>query len=138
MTEANRGRNIADEVERATQALRAAEALLALGLHADAISRAYYAAFHLVRAMLLTRGVEPRSHHGAIHLLNVELVRSGDFPASHNRLLAGLQRQREIADYDAAVPFTAEDARAAVDDARAFETDARAALDRWGFGATTS
>jgi uncharacterized protein (UPF0332 family) len=133
MTESNRIRNVADEVTRADQALRAAEALLSLGLHADAVSRAYYAAFHLVRALLLTRGVEPRSHQGAIHLLNVELVRPGQFPASHNRLLAGLQRQRENADYDAAVVFTAEDAQAAVEDARAFAVDARAALHRWGY-----
>jgi hypothetical protein len=134
MTEANRRRNVADEVERATQALRAAQELVALGLNADAVSRAYYAAFHFVRALLMTRGAEPRSHRGAIHLLNVELVRTGEFPASHNRLLAGLQRQREMADYDAAVSFSVEDAQAAVADARAFAADARAALERLGFG----
>ena len=135
MTEDNRRRNVTNEVERASQALRSAEALVALGLHADAVSRAYYAAFHLIRALLLTRGVEPRSHQGAFHLLNVELIRAGEFPSSHNRLLSGLQRQREIADYDAAVVFSAEDAQAAVADAHAFAADAQAALERWGFGA---
>lgn len=51
MTEENRRRNIEDEVARARLALRAVEALLGLGLHADSISRAYYAVFHWIRAL---------------------------------------------------------------------------------------
>lgn len=69
MTEDNQRRAIRDEVERADQALRAADALLGLGLFADAVSRAYYGAFHLLRALLLSRGVEPKTHAGAIHLV---------------------------------------------------------------------
>lgn len=122
MTEENRKRNIKDEVARADQALRAAEGLLQLGLYADSVSRSYYAVFHLIRAALLTRGVEPRSHGGAIHLFNTELVRPGLFSSSHNRLIAGLQRSRELADYDAAVAFSGDEARRELDDARAFAT----------------
>ncbi len=59
MTGENRKPNIADELARAEQALRAARALL---------------------------------------------------PSSHNRLLAGIQRSRELADYDAAVEFSDVDA----------------------------
>ena len=44
MTDENRRRNVADELARAEQALQAARALLDLGLHADAVSRAYDAA----------------------------------------------------------------------------------------------
>ena len=39
MTGDNRRQNIADEVARADQSIRAADALVALGLHADAVSR---------------------------------------------------------------------------------------------------
>lgn len=124
MTEDNQKRAIRDEVERADQALRAADALLGLGLFADAVSRAYYGAFHLLRALLLSRGVEPKTHAGAIHLFNVELVRKGVFASSHNRLLGGLQRARELADYDAAIAFSAEDAGNEVRDARAFAAEA--------------
>jgi uncharacterized protein (UPF0332 family) len=128
VTNENRRKNIADEVSRADAALRAADALLGLGLHADAVSRAYYAVFHFVRALLLSRGVETRTHAGLIHLFNTELVRTGAFPSSHNRLLGGLQRARELADYDAAVAFSADDARAEIADARAFAEAALAFL----------
>jgi uncharacterized protein (UPF0332 family) len=136
MTDENRRRNIADAVARAEQALRAARALLGLALNADATSRAYYAAFHIVRALLLTRGVEPKTHAGAIHLLNVEFVREGRLPSSHNRLLAGLQRSRELADYDSAVTFSQEDAAAELADAERFVVEALALLraDGWIVG----
>ncbi|MBI2892955.1 MAG: HEPN domain-containing protein [Deltaproteobacteria bacterium] len=133
MTEENRRHNLEIEVARAEQALLATEALLERGLHADSVSRAYYAVFHFLRALLLTRGLEPRTHGGAIHLFNVELVRAGLMPASHNRLLAGLQRSRELADYDAAVTFSEDDARAELEDARRFGADARALLVRDGW-----
>jgi len=128
VTGGSRRANLAQEVARATEALSAAEALLEAGLLADSISRAYYSAFHWLRALLVSRGVEPRSHSGALHLFDLELVRTSVFPASCNRLLGALQRARELADYDAAVAFTAEEAAPQLEDARAFAGIARGFL----------
>ena len=133
MTDENRNANLRDELGRAEQALQAADALLGLGLHNDSVSRSYYAVFHFLCALLLTRGVEPRTHAGAIHLFNVELVRTSIFPSTHNRLLARLQRARELADYDSAVMFSEPDARAELDDARRFGVEAKAYLEREGW-----
>jgi len=138
VTEENRRRNIADAVARAAQAMNAARALVGLELHPDAISRSYRAVFHLVRALLLMRGVEAKKHAGAIHLLNTEFVRTGSLPSSHNRLLAGLQRSRELADYDAAVTFSADDAAAELADAERFSRDALALLRAEGWLASES
>lgn len=132
MTDENKRRNIADEVARAEEALRAADALLGLGLFSDSISRSYYAVLHFVRALLLSRGLEAKTHAGVVHLFHAELVRPGFFPASHNRSIAGLQRAREFADYDAAVTFTRADAEACLADARALEADAGAFLRQTG------
>lgn len=133
MTEENRRRNLREEVERAEQALRAAETLTEQGLHADAVSRAYYAAFHLLRALLFARGVEPRFHRGAIQMFNREFVRPGTMNSGHNRLLAVLQRSRELADYDAAVAFSADDAQRQIEDARAFREASLDLLRREGW-----
>ena len=130
MTDENRRRNIADERARVEQALQAARALLGLGLHADSVSRADYGAFHCLCALLFSRGVEAKTHAGAIHLFNTEFVRVGLFASSHNRLLAGIQRSRELADYDAAVPFSEEDAEGCLRDAEAFRADTLALLRR--------
>ena len=130
MTEDNRRQNVAEQLVRSDEAFRAAEGLLALGLHADAVSRAYYAAFHCLLALLLSRGLEPKTHRGAITLLNQEFIRSGRLSSAHNRLLGGLQRSRELADYSAGIRFSADDARALIEDARAFEREARGLLTR--------
>jgi hypothetical protein len=120
VSEANRRRNAAEALARADQALRAAAALLAAGLHADAVSRAYYGAFHFLRALLYSRGIEARTHTGLIHVFNREFVQSGKMSSAHNRVLAGLQRSRELADYDPAVGFSADDVRAQIAEAKAF------------------
>lgn len=49
------------------------------------------------------------------------------------RLIGGLQRARELADYDAAVTFSAEDAQAELGAARHFIRDALAVLTREGW-----
>lgn len=133
MTDANRRRNIADELDRAAKALAAGTALLGLGLYADSVSRAYYAAFHYLRALLLSHGVEPRTHAGAIHLFNTEFVRTGLFPTTYNRLLSGLQGSRELADYDAAASFAEPDASAQLAEARSFGAEVAAFLGKEGW-----
>jgi len=133
VTDANRRKNLAEELARAEQALAAAEALLGLGLHADSVSRSYYGVFHHLRALLLSKGLEPRTHAGAIHLFNSEFVRPQLLPSSHNRLLSGLQGSRQLADYDAAASFSAEDARAQLADARTFAAEIVAFLRREGW-----
>ena len=120
MSDPARRRNIADSLARAVQALAVAEAALAIGGTADAISRAYYAALHFLRALLFARGLEPRTHAGAQHLFNQEFVKAGLFPARANRLLAALQRQRELADYDPGTVFDAADVRDQIEDVRKF------------------
>lgn len=133
MTDESRRANIADELERGRQALAAAEALADLLLFADSISRSYYAVFHCLRALLFSRGVEPKTHSGAIHLFNSEFVRRGLFASTHNRLLAGMKGARELADYDAAASFSRDDARGQIADAHAFAAEVRSFLSGEGW-----
>lgn len=120
--------NIAAEVQRGDQALLAADQLLRAGLFYDAASRAYYGAFHFVRALCLAAGEEPRSHSGVGHLLALHYVRSGILPPDTSRLFASLQKYRESADYDAAFVLDEPGALAAVSDARVLVERARERL----------
>jgi uncharacterized protein (UPF0332 family) len=133
VTEANRRQNIVDAIARAGDALRAAEALLAAGLCADAISRAYYAAFHWMRALLFALGEEPRTHAGVLHLFNRDYVRAGRLPPEWSRVLAGLQRARELADYDPVMQFAEADVRAQLGEVERFgaETERLLRADGW-------
>ena len=110
MSPENARKNAADEMRRARESLRAAEVLAREALYADAVSDAYYAAFHAVRALLLSLGEEPRSHRGALHLFNVHFVRTGKVDARHLSTLARAQYNRIGADYGASTRFEQKDA----------------------------
>ena len=117
------------------EVFRAARTLIDAGLPNDAVSRAYYAAFHLMRAAALSRGVDPRTHAGTLNVFNRELTRKGTLPP-FNKLLTGLQSAREVADYDAGVSFTLDEARALVAEADAFATAVLDLLRAEGGGST--
>jgi hypothetical protein len=111
MNEGNRRSNARAESVLGDDALQAARHLLALGLHNDAVSRAYYAAFHFVRALLLTEGGEPRTHRGVVALLERDFVATGRIEPDVAARLARLQTFRGLADYDARERVSARRAR---------------------------
>ncbi len=105
MTEANRSKNFATELERAEEALRSSRLLLAHDFYADSISRAYYAMLHAARALLFLEGLEARTHRGVGHQLNLHLVREGRFDPDLARAFSRYQADREAADYDGSAVF---------------------------------
>lgn len=105
-------RHVEAEVRRGEEALRAAEALIDLELHNDAMTRIYYAAFHHAVAALLAEGIEPRSHRGLVSLVSQHLVSTGLLEARSSRDLRHLQTFREAADYDSFASFDRESAEA--------------------------
>jgi uncharacterized protein (UPF0332 family) len=119
VTRDNAEHNAAAELARARLSLRAAEVLAREGLTADAVSDAYYAGFHAVRALLFSIGEEPRSHSGAIHSFNMRFIRPGKVDAKHLSALARAQHDRTTADYGAGAAFSADDALEQISSARA-------------------
>jgi uncharacterized protein (UPF0332 family) len=125
--------NIAIERERGDGSLRSAEVLLREALYADAVSRAYYAAFHYARALLLTLGEEPVTHAGVERLLHRDLVRNGTLAPDIARILGRLMKNRLDADYTSEVVFTREAAQDEIDAARRFVDVANAHLAAGGW-----
>lgn len=119
MTGENRQRNMELLLEKGADNLKAAQALLQLGLWDDAVSRAYYAAFHHVQALLMSEGLEARTHQGTHDLLYMHFVRAGRLDADISKKLAALQKFREQADYASAFRFAESGARAEVANADA-------------------
>lgn len=77
MIEENIKKDILEELNRAREALMSAELLFERGLLRDSISRLYYFVLYNVRALLLTKGLEPRSHEGALRLLSLHFIKEG-------------------------------------------------------------
>ncbi len=98
--------------------LRAAELLLTAGLHGDASSRAYYAAFHAISALHLSRGNTFSSHAQLIGRFNKDFVRTGVFPPEFTRVVTRLFEDRQVGDYDAMAEITGDQSTQDVADAR--------------------
>lgn len=109
MTDANIALNVRYEWSRADQALRAADLLAEHALIPDAVSRLYYSLLHSVRALLLTRQIDPRTHEGVLRMFSLRFVREGTFSPGHAQILSMLMKYRVDADYSAGCVFAAAD-----------------------------
>ncbi len=109
MTEENKKANIRDELARSREAKASAELLFEHGQIRDAVSRLYYSVFYAVRALLLTRGLQPRSHEGVLNLFSLHFVRSGPLESSDAHTFSRLQKYRQEADYAPTYVFTPAD-----------------------------
>ena len=90
MMEENKKKNILEEMQRAGKAMEAANLLFNNGLLNDAISRLYYFVLYKIRALLLTKGLEPRSHEGTLRLFGLHFVKEGIFDPKSSHIFSKL------------------------------------------------
>lgn len=95
---------------KAESKLRVAELLLAEEAWEDAVSRAYYAAFHSISALHLSLDESYSSHSQVIGQFNKQFVKTGKFPKECTFILTRLFEDRQSADYDALGAVSYEDA----------------------------
>ena len=104
---------------RSRQEIEAARLLTGGGFAAQAISRAYYAAFYAAEQALATLGESRSKHSGVISTFARRLVREGGLDEEAGRVLRSLFEQRNSADYGEA-PASRDDAEHAIGDAEQF------------------
>jgi hypothetical protein len=115
-------------LEKAAAKLKAAQVLLGEAAWDDAVSRAYYAAFHAVSALHLSRDNTFSSHAQLIGRFNKDFVKTGLFPQDFTRTLARLFEDRQTGDYDVTGTMAEEEARKDVEDAKEIVTAVTAYL----------
>jgi hypothetical protein len=103
-------------LERCWEELAAARLLGGKGFEAQAVSRAYFAAFFAAEAALLALGETRSKHSGVVSAFVYRLVRSGQVEKEIGRLLRSLFERRNEADYSP-VDVPPEEADAAIRDA---------------------
>lgn len=86
-------------VDKAERTLRAAERHLADGDADFASSKAYYAAFHLMQAALLTRQRTYSKHAGVLAGFSEHFIKPGVVPTEFGQKLQRLRKDREVGDY---------------------------------------
>ena len=109
MIEENKRENIREEIERAEKAKEAARLLMDNGFINDAVSKLYYFLLYGIRALLLTKGLEPKSHEGTLRLFGLHFVKEEVFLSKDSHVFSKLMKFREEADYNPSYVFTKED-----------------------------
>ena len=121
---------IARQLESADEALDDAEYLLQGGRYKATANRAYYAMFHAAMAALTqSDGDLPRTHGGVTNQFGLYYVRTGIIDPELAETLQDTYELRRQSDYELFVSFTEDEIRQAVQNARAFVSAIRSALD---------
>lgn len=93
-------REVESLIERANKYLKSAEILLKEGDYESSVSRAYYAMFYSVEALLLTKGLSFTSHKGVISAFGEHFIKSGIFPKGMGKELNRAFEKRQLGDYE--------------------------------------
>lgn len=80
-------------------------------------SRAYYAVFHVLQAVLLTKGLSFSKHSAVLSAFNKEFICSGVFTNDFYDRIRRLFKDRQIGDYDYERAVSRESSEADVADA---------------------
>ncbi len=116
-------------VEKAQDSLRGARLLKEDGLHAIAVSRAYYAMFYIAEAFLLEKDLSFSSHHAVISAFGQHFAKTKELPVElHRHLIDGFE-ERIRGDYEARAKVSAEKAAEMIEQAEAFIALAEQRLD---------
>ncbi len=111
-------------VDRCRSALESAQELLDSEHYDDAVSRAYYAAFHAATAVFASKGHRFKKHRGLIAAVHRDLVRPQLISADTGRMLDSLFELRGTGDYGGVERVTEQEARRAVSLAESFVDEA--------------
>jgi uncharacterized protein (UPF0332 family) len=87
-------------IKKAQRSLAAAKRQIEEGDYDFASSRAYYAAFYAMEAILLTKKLVFSKHGGVIGAFNQHFIRTAIFPREFSKLITHIFRERQIGDYE--------------------------------------
>ncbi len=114
------GPEVEANMGRARESIEAARSLAGRGFHDFAASRAYYAAFYALTAVLLAEGLPFRKHGGAITSFHRHFVKTERLPESFGRDLRLLYELRLVGDYGETRHVPESEARKAISTAERF------------------
>jgi uncharacterized protein (UPF0332 family) len=107
-------------LDRARQDVQAAQSNLDQGFYSVAVSRAYYAMFYSVSALLASEGIFRSKHSGVHSAFGEHFVKTGLIETEYAKMLGHAFNSRLGSDYD--ITFSAEQtlAEGILQDARRF------------------
>lgn len=111
----NNNNQLSDQLQlmtgKAFRSIAAAHRNIEEGDYDFASSRAYYAAFYAMEAVLLTKELSYSKHAGVISAFNQHFVKTDIFPKEFSKSIARLFRERQTGDYDFNLSIDEKDAK---------------------------
>ena len=104
--------------------LSAAELLLHNSLYRAAISRAYYALYHTVQALLVAKNINTRTHRGLIQQFGQQFIKTGELSKKLSRILSDTFDLRKLSDYDETISITQQQAERTLEHTKIFISEA--------------
>jgi uncharacterized protein (UPF0332 family) len=107
-------------LKKARDSLRAARLLSEQRFYDFAASRAYYAMFYVVEALLLGEGLSFSKHSAVIAAFGQRFAKTGRVPSEYHRYLIQGEASRNVGDYDTGPGLSEADAAEQIAHAEAF------------------
>ena len=120
-------------LQKAEGKLEVAKKLFVTSDYEDAVSRAYYAVYHVTQALLLTEGERAETHKGVIILFSLLFIKTGKFSKNLGKFLANLKDERENGDYEVFSYIDRETAEIALREAEEFMKESKLYLKKIGW-----
>lgn len=98
-------------LDKSKRALRSANRHIKDRDYDFASSKAYYAVFHLLQALLLIKDLAFSKHSAVIAEFNRNYIKTGVFPQEYSKNMERLFKNRQIGDYDYLPSIDKEDAK---------------------------
>ena len=108
------------QLERANQIVKSIPLLLDAGDYYSAVNRAYYAAFHAIKALEALDNYDSKKHSGLLSNFRVKYIKTGIFDVRFSEILKGLSEYRQDSDYNIFADITRDIAKQQYENAKSF------------------
>jgi len=131
--DAELSRQLKTMMKKAMDNLEVAKQLHNQSHYNDAASKSYYAVFHSLQAILLTKGLSFSKHSAVLSAFNKEFIYSGVFGKDFYNKIIRLFKDRQIGDYEYEIGIDRESSEADICDTEMIINAIGAYLRREGY-----
>lgn len=108
------------QLDRAQQILKSIPLLIDIKDYYSAVNRAYYAAFHAIKALEALDNYDSKKHSGLMSNFRSKYIKTGVFDVKYSEILKGLSEYRQDSDYDIFADITLNIAQQQYENAKDF------------------
>ncbi len=97
------------QVKKSRRILSEADEMVSLKHWDIASNRYYYACYHILQALFISRGISAKSHDGSLTFLGKYFILTGEIDKKYGRFFARMVQLRQKADYNSVSDVTEEE-----------------------------